>query len=372
MSFGSLNESVKELKIDNLVQLNYISGVIDNKQLKFLQKTVFRVARGNILALYVPLDEKQSEESLQNFNLGKTGFLFTFSGPKDGPLCSKLNILVSECGARQYPLPRDSNDLIGRLIKAQQENSEAERVLLSSKKKLAEYSREWSTVEEMTGTTKFNRIKGKLLFVAEVLDMMTRFRNSEHFLIGKFWLPESGTSYIEEALFLLNQRKDLAGFKVVPEPQSKHAKPPTRFHKNELLHQYQKIVDTYGVPRYKEINPAVISSVSFPFLFGLMFGDIAHGFILFLFGLFTFLRGRKLADWMRIEHLEMRSLGILLLMMGFFAVYAGLVYNDFLALPVTIVQSCYRVQDSNYGTFPNFRTPIPRLSMAIQLRLGLP
>lgn len=35
---------------------------------------------------------------------------------------------------------------------------------------------------------------------------------------------------------------------------------------------------------YKEINPAVFACVSFPFLFGVMFGDMGHGGILFIVG----------------------------------------------------------------------------------------
>ena len=32
-----------------------------------------------------------------------------------------------------------------------------------------------------------------------------------------------------------------------------------------------------GMARYKEFNPAVFSVTTFPFLFGVMFGDIGHG-----------------------------------------------------------------------------------------------
>ena len=45
-------------------------------------------------------------------------------------------------------------------------------------------------------------------------------------------------------------------------------------------------MDTYGVPRYGEINPGLFTITTFPFLFGVMFGDILHGTLLFLFGNF--------------------------------------------------------------------------------------
>jgi V-type H+-transporting ATPase subunit a len=50
-----------------------------------------------------------------------------------------------------------------------------------------------------------------------------------------------------------------------------------------FLKPFQDIVDTYGVPVYKEVNPTVFTIVTFPFLFGVMFGDIGHGGIVFLF-----------------------------------------------------------------------------------------
>lgn len=277
---------------------------------------------------------------------------------------------MNELQARIYHLPKDSADLRVKLFQVQQENDEFNRVLNSSTKNLSDFAQDLSSVENNTETTKFNRIKGKLIFVLTILETLTKFKNTGQLMEGKFWLPESGTSYVEDALYLLSQRKEFGGFRVVPETIKETSKPPTRFKENELLHQFQKIVNTYGIPRYKEVNPAVISSVTFPFLFGLMFGDIAHGFVLFLFGLFVFCKGRSLAESFRIEHLEMRSLGILLTMMGFFAVYSGLVYNDFLALPVTIAPSCYEERGEEYGRWhfrANSSSEIPGLPLVLQL-----
>ena len=49
-----------------------------------------------------------------------------------------------------------------------------------------------------------------------------------------------------------------------------------------LYSVFQGIVDTYGVGRYQEANPALFAAVTFPFLFGVMYGDIGHGTFLFL------------------------------------------------------------------------------------------
>ena len=36
---------------------------------------------------------------------------------------------------------------------------------------------------------------------------------------------------------------------------------------------------------YKEINPAVFAMVTFPFLFGVMYGDIGHGGLVLIAGI---------------------------------------------------------------------------------------
>ena len=56
--------------------------------------------------------------------------------------------------------------------------------------------------------------------------------------------------------------------------------PPTYFRLNKFTETFQSIVDTYGVPRYKEANPGLFTIISFPFLFGVMYGDIGHGIAL--------------------------------------------------------------------------------------------
>merc|ERR1711966_569193 len=61
--------------------------------------------------------------------------------------------------------------------------------------------------------------------------------------------------------------------------------PPTHFTTNKFTFGYQEFVNTYGIPRYREANPALFTAATFPFLFGVMYGDIGHGLFLFCAGI---------------------------------------------------------------------------------------
>uniref|UniRef100_A0A0A9Z0B4 V-type proton ATPase subunit a n=1 Tax=Lygus hesperus TaxID=30085 RepID=A0A0A9Z0B4_LYGHE len=56
-----------------------------------------------------------------------------------------------------------------------------------------------------------------------------------------------------------------------------NAIPPTYIPTTKVISAFQNIVNTYGSPRYQEVNPGLFTIVTFPFLFGVMYGDIGHG-----------------------------------------------------------------------------------------------
>jgi V-type H+-transporting ATPase subunit a len=102
----------------------------------------------------------------------------------------------------------------------------------------------------------------------------------------------------------------------------------------------QGITNTYGVPSYGEANPATFAIVTFPFLFAVMFGDYGHGSLILFFGLCMVLfkeRLEKLNPGLK-QALQLRYL---ILMMGIFSCYNGLLYNEWFAIPYPWFKSCY-------------------------------
>lgn len=75
-----------------------------------------------------------------------------------------------------------------------------------------------------------------------------------------------------------------------------------------------------------------------------MFGDIGHGGLLFAFGVYLLIFKEKiLADRTSLLKSIVQA-RYLVTLMGFFALYCGLIYNDFLSLNLNLFgPSCYAV-----------------------------
>ncbi len=113
--------------------------------------------------------------------------------------------------------------------------------------------------------------------------------------------------------------------------------PPTCFTSNAFTKPFLEMDSVYNVPKYKEINASFFSIAFFPFMFGLMFGDVGHGTLLFIFAIYLF--KTKFNE-------SLYNYRWLLLLMGFFSIYCGLVYNEFFAVPLVFQNSCYRFENN--------------------------
>ena len=113
---------------------------------------------------------------------------------------------------------------------------------------------------------------------------------------------------------------------------------PTYIKTTDFSRMSQELVNTYGVPRYREINPALFTIVTFPFFFGVMFGDILHGLIILAFGVYM-IKNETAVCMQGHPFYPLKDMRYMLAMMGGFAVYAGFMYNDFGGVGVNVFGS---------------------------------
>lgn len=176
--------------------------------------------------------------------------------------------------------------------------------------------------------------KEKAIF--NVLNMM-KSRSSTY--IGFMWAPVEKEAAIKE--HLANFHTTEFNRWRTGENESHKIMPPTHFKQNDVSYIHQYIVDMYNVPTYQEINPAAFSIVTFPFLFSMMYGDYGHGGFFFLLGLILVFLQPKYEGNPSLHFIF--AFRYMVLMMGFFAMYNGLLYNEFFAVPNNWFGSCYKI-----------------------------
>jgi V/A-type H+-transporting ATPase subunit I len=92
-----------------------------------------------------------------------------------------------------------------------------------------------------------------------------------------------------------------------------------------ILRGFQQLVSNYALPRYAEIDPTILITLTFPLLFGAMFGDVGHGLVLTLLGWLLLLR--------RVKFLRgLANLGPLVIVCGLVATMFGFLYGSLFGL----------------------------------------
>lgn len=119
--------------------------------------------------------------------------------------------------------------------------------------------------------------------------------------------------------------------------------PPTYIVLNKFTQGFQAIVDAYGVPNYKEMNPTPFAIITFPCLFAVMFGDWGHGLIMTLLAIYMLWNEKKFSMLKLSDVFDILFQGrYIVLLMGIFSIYTGWIYNDIFSLAVKLTPSSWK------------------------------
>jgi len=309
-------------------------GVVGAADRARFERMLFRSSRGNCLVRFAEVERPLANKE------PKLVFIVFYKSEVIGQLVDRV---CAAFGARQYAVPGRSG-LEAALDETRGELADAREVLLKNRElrlalcaKLAERLSGWrgSVAREKAVYHALN------MFKADVSGVLR----------AEGWIVADAESEARALVTRAHAAVDLAGAAMLAPVAGPWPTPPTYFETNAFTEAYQQFVDTYGVPRYREINPALFTAITFPFLFGMMYGDVGHGSVVALFGFLLLARGHRSPD--SPDPLDSLALGrYMITMMGLAAVYCGLVYNDCFAVPLDLFGSTYEWKNTSHAYRP--------------------
>lgn len=317
-----------------------VSGMISVGDIPRFQRTLFRSTRGNAFTFFQSVDQKFTDPKT-GAEVPRNVFVVYHQGSTQSLLHEKIKKVCDAFNGRCYEWPTSLRRANARL-------EALTGVIVDKEKALAAYENyflgEISTLLEVPREGGSSLIEEWRMFCQKekaIYSTLNCFEGRDMTLRCSCWIPKAREDDVRRVLRSMKSEGDEQGSAFLLTEKDFHsAMPPTYFKSTEFTDPSQMLVDTYGVPRYQEANPAFLASVAFPFLFGVMYGDIGHGGIVLLLGLYLMLFSNRLKrnGGMFAGFVPFRYL---LALMGFFAFYAGFIYNDLFALGVDIFGSTW-------------------------------
>ncbi|XP_032513122.1 V-type proton ATPase 116 kDa subunit a 1 isoform X2 [Danaus plexippus] len=322
------------------VQLGFVAGVILRERIPAFERMLWRACRGNVFLRQAEIDTPLEDPSSSD-QVYKSVFIIFFQGDQ---LKTRVKKICEGFRATLYPCPEAPADrremAMGVMTRIEDLNTvlgqtqdHRHRVLVAAAKNI----KNW-----------FVKVR-KIKAIYHTLNLFN-LDVTQKCLIAECWVPALDMETIQLALRRGTER---SGSSVPPilNRMDTSEPPPTYNRTNKFTSAFQHLIYAYGVATYREVNPAPYTIITFPFLFAVMFGDLGHGALMAAFGFWMCYKEKPLQAKRIDSEIWTIFFGgrYIILLMGLFSMYTGIIYNDIFSKSLNIFGSSW-VNNYNEST----------------------
>ncbi|CAG9559514.1 unnamed protein product [Danaus chrysippus] len=315
----------------------FVAGVILRERIPAFERMLWRACRGNVFLRQAEIDTPLEDPSSSD-QVYKSVFIIFFQGDQ---LKTRVKKICEGFRATLYPCPEAPADrremAMGVMTRIEDLNTvlgqtqdHRHRVLVAAAKNI----KNW-----------FVKVR-KIKAIYHTLNLFN-LDVTQKCLIAECWVPALDMETIQLALRRGTER---SGSSVPPilNRMDTTEPPPTYNRTNKFTSAFQHLIYAYGVATYREVNPAPYTIITFPFLFAVMFGDLGHGALMAAFGFWMCYKEKPLQAKRIDSEIWTIFFGgrYIILLMGLFSMYTGIIYNDIFSKSLNIFGSSWR---NNYN-----------------------
>ena len=275
-----INTSLSSLQ-EKTAQLNHIKDMLTTmdkmkadlaamEELKLIRVAFANVPHKNFDGLKTALTDFSL--ILHRYYLTKaTDFVSLAVPSKQGADVEKiLKLHHAETFAIPKDLPHDVAQALNEVNNRLKENTHKEKAFFDSLNKLSKENK-----------NKLVSWKENTENILALLNAKRKILQSGRLATVKGFVPEKKFRALNEKIHAMLGEKAL----VLQNEPVQNQDPPTKLSHNRFIKPFEEITKLWGLPHYDELDPTPVIAITFPIIFGLMFGDVGHGLILLVGGL---------------------------------------------------------------------------------------
>lgn len=304
-----------------------VAGVMPQHSVPFFEKVTWRALRGNLVFSASEITGPIWDSSAKK-NVAKSVFILVTHGSE---LRSKAEKIAEAMDAH----------LVQVDPQCPQANLSSVSSQLSEVNDIYEYTQQALEVELASIAKNIDLWDDHMQKERGTYETLNRFNYDENrkLLIAEGWIPTEEIIRVQHTLKSISESAQVESPTMLSLLETTR-QPPTLHRTNRVTEAFQNMVDVYAIATYREVNPGLATVVTFPFMFAVMFGDMGHGFLMFLAALYVVLNEKKLAKAQGGDVFDMFYSGrYVVLLMGIFSMFTGLIYNDLFSKSMTLLTS---------------------------------